>query len=63
MTCGLEKLGLVDQKGLERNPSALLLRTLAVARQQQSMSIKVSLGMKKRDLMNRFDIIGQFHCL
>ena len=36
--CGLEKLGLVDQNWLERNLSALLLRTLAVGRRQQSES-------------------------
>ena len=34
--CGLEKLGLVDQNWLERNLSALLLRTLVVGRRQQS---------------------------
>ena len=33
--CGLEKLRLVDQNGLERNLSALLLRTLTVGRRQQ----------------------------
>ena len=33
--CGLEKLGL-DQNWLERNLSALLLRTLVVGRRQQS---------------------------
>ena len=32
--CGLEKLGLVDQNWLERNLSALLLRTLVVGRRQ-----------------------------
>ena len=31
-TCGLEKLGLVDQNWLERNLSTLLLRTLVVGR-------------------------------
>ena len=30
--CGLDKLGLVDQNWLERDLSALLLRTLAVGR-------------------------------
>ena len=30
--CGLEKLGLIDQKIWERNLSALLLRTLVVGR-------------------------------
>ena len=30
--CGLEKLGLADQNWLERNLSALLLRTLVVGR-------------------------------
>ena len=34
-TCGLEKLGFVDQNWLERDLSALLLRTLAVGRRQQ----------------------------
>ena len=34
--CGLEKLGIVDQNWLERNLSALLLRTLVVGRRQQS---------------------------
>ena len=33
---GLEKLGIVDQNWLERNLSALLLRTLVVGRRQQS---------------------------
>ena len=32
----LEKLGLVDQNWLERNLSALLLRTLVVGRRQHS---------------------------
>ena len=32
--CSLEKLGLFDQNWLERNLSALLLRTLVVGRQQ-----------------------------
>ena len=35
--CGLEKLGLVDRNWLERNSSALLLRTLVVGSQQQSV--------------------------
>ena len=52
--CGLEKLGLVDQNCLERNLSALLLRTLVVGRQQQPESIEVALDMEKGDLMNRF---------
>ena len=46
MTCGLEKLGLVDQNRLERSLSALLLRTLAVGRRQQSESIEVALDME-----------------
>ena len=44
--CGLEKLGLVDQNWLERNLSAMLLRTLVVGRQQPSESIEVALDMK-----------------
>ena len=43
--CGLEKLGLVDQKRLERNLSALVLRTLVVGRPQQSESIEAALNM------------------
>ena len=43
--CGLEKLGLVDQNWLERNLSALLLRTLVVGRRQQSESIEPILDM------------------
>ena len=60
----LEKLGLVDQNWLERNLSALLLRTLVVGRRQQSESIGAALDMKYQygGLMNRFDI-GQCHCL
>ena len=46
MTCDLEKLGLVDQNCLERDLSALLLRTLAVGRRQQFESIEVALGME-----------------
>ena len=43
----LEKLGLlVDQNCLERNLSALLLRTLVVSRRQQSESIEVALEME-----------------
>ena len=41
--CGLRKLGLVDQNCLERDLSALLLRTLAAGRRQQSESIEVAL--------------------
>ena len=44
--CGLEKLGLVDQNSLERSLSALLLRTLAVSRRQQSESIEIGLDME-----------------
>ena len=43
--CGLEKLGLVDQNWLERHLSALLLRTLAVGRRQQSESIEIALDI------------------
>ena len=50
--CGLEKLGLVDQNWLERNLSALLLRTLVVGRQQQTESIEDALGM---EYLRRFD--------
>ena len=60
--CGLEKLELVDQNRLERNFSALLLRTLVVGRRQQSESIEVALDMEQGDLVNRFDI-GGCHCL
>ena len=59
--CDLEKLGLVDQNGLERDLSALLLRTLAMGR-QQSESIQVTYDMEQGGLMNRFDI-GRCHCL
>ena len=44
--CGLEKLGLVDQNSLERDLSALLLRTLAVGRRQKYESIGVALDME-----------------
>ena len=44
--CGLEKLGLVDQDWLERNLSALLLRTLVVGTQKQSESIEAALDME-----------------
>ena len=43
--CGLEKLGLVDQKYLERNLHALLMITMSVGRRQQSESIEVLLDM------------------
>ena len=43
LMCGLEKLGLVVQNCLERDLPALLLRTLAVGRRQQSESIEVAL--------------------
>ena len=49
--CGLEKLRLVDQNWLERNLSALLLRTLVVGRRQQSESIEAALDIEVR----RFD--------
>ena len=55
MTRGLEKIRLVDQNSLKRDLSALLLKTLAVSRQQQSESIEVALDMEK-SLINRFDI-------
>ena len=44
--CGLKKLGLVDQNGLERNLFALLLRKLVVGRRQQSESIEAALDME-----------------
>ena len=44
--CGLEKLGLVDQNWLERNLSALMLRTLFVGRRQQSESIDAALDLE-----------------
>ena len=46
MMYSLDKLGLVDQNELERDMSALLLRTLAVGRRQQSESIGVALDME-----------------
>ena len=60
--CGLEKFGLVDQNWLERNLSALLLRTLVVGWRQQSELIEAALDMERGGLMNRFDI-GRCHCL
>ena len=46
MTCGLEKVGLVDQSCWEHDLFALLLRTLrAAGRRQQSKSIEVALGI------------------
>ena len=48
----LEKLGLVDQNGLERNLSALLLRTLVVDRRQQSDSIEAAIDMEKEGLVD-----------
>ena len=47
MMCGLEKLKRVDQNGLERDVSALLLRTLTVGRRQQSESIEVAFDTSK----------------
>ena len=44
--CGLEKLGIVDQKGLERELPVLLLRMLAVGWRQQSEWIGVALDME-----------------
>ena len=51
--CDLEKLELVDQKWLERNLSALLLRTLVGGRRQQSESIEAALDMEYQ--VRRFD--------
>ena len=45
LMCGVEKLGLVGQNCLERDLSALLLRTLAVGRRQQFGSIEVALNI------------------
>ena len=61
----LEKLGLllVDKNWLERNLSALLLRTQVVGRRQQSESIEAFLDMEYGKLMNQFDIIGRCYCL
>ena len=58
----LEKLGFVAQNGLERDLPSLLLRTLAVGRRQQSVSIEVALDMESGSLMNLFDI-GRCNCL
>ena len=44
--CGLEKLVLVDQNWLERDLSALLLKTLVVGRRQQSEAIGVAPDME-----------------
>ena len=41
---------------LERNSSALFLRTLVVGRRQHSKSIKAALDMECGGLMSRFDI-------
>ena len=50
MTCDLEKLELVDQNGLERDVSALLLRVLlTVGRRQQSESIDPRYGVRRFD--------------
>ena len=46
ITCGLEKLGFVDQNRLERDLSTLFLRTLAVGRRQKSKPIEVALDME-----------------
>ena len=54
MTCGLEKLGLVDQNWLQRDLSTLLLRTLAVGTRQQSETIEVALDMESRNLDEQF---------
>ena len=49
--CGLERLGLlVDQNRLEHGLSVLLLRTLAVGRQQQSESIEVALDIWRKEV-------------
>ena len=46
MTCGLEKLELVDTELLERDLSAWLLRALVAGRRQHSESIEVALDME-----------------
>ena len=56
MMCGLEKPGLDDQNRLERDLSALLLRTLAVGRRSQSESIGVAFEMEIGCSMDHFDI-------
>ena len=48
--CGLEKLGLLDLKWLERNLSALLLRTLVVGRRQQPESIEAALDIWSKEV-------------
>ena len=45
-TRSLEKLGTDDQKWLERNLSALLLKMLVVCRRQPSESIEAALDME-----------------
>ena len=60
--CDLNKLGPLDQNWLERDSSALLLRTLVVRRRQRSKSIEVALDVEQGGLMNCFDI-GRCHCL
>ena len=57
MTCGLEKLILVDQNCMELGLSALLLKTLAVGRRQQSESIEVAL-----DGIMMFDVVRCLAC-
>ena len=49
MACGLEKLGLFDQNWLERNLSALLLKTLTVG-----TTIPVDRGCSRYEI-RRFD--------
>ena len=56
MICSLKKRIVVDQTGLERDLSALLLVTLVVGRRAQSQLIEVALEIECRDLMNTFDI-------
>ena len=41
-----EKLPFIDQNGLERNLSGLLLRTLVVSKRQHSESIEAALDME-----------------
>ena len=48
MMCGLEKLG--HQSWLERNLSALLLRTLVVGSRQQSESIEAALDIWSKEV-------------
>ena len=62
--CGLEKLGLVDQNCLECDLCALLLKTIAVGRRQQSESIEVALlSIKSKEVKSTVLILaGAISC-